>query len=363
MTQTIPEQGFLGTDSQRLLAIGGLLLVAAGMLLGDIFAMFILHPNNARVGEAMYTAAQLIPAGNVDGIMAEFMAVGGLLENRGTKVDAHSHIIHVGYIGLLLSMLQPWIKLSPSTKKHTAWLFLISASLISPAIFSIHYIGLAYSPFGHIGWGSFFADLFGGLLSLCMFIYLYGLCRHVIDKNAKTPGYIGSGDKASRTLLVGGLLLLVCGFLYGAGLAAWLESGANTTDVDILKRIVSYAASSDQQAVNQEFGLFGHYQMIRGINRAAHTHINEIGILLLLMSFVQSFLYYQDRTKQRWSRLAVFSAFGLPIGVLLEIPYGVVGSVIADTSGFILIFSLMAMVFGLLRFTGVSDSQKGASHD
>ncbi|MCZ6829694.1 MAG: hypothetical protein O7F73_08925, partial [Gammaproteobacteria bacterium] len=47
----------LGSDSQRLLVIGGVLLIASGMLFGDVFAMFVLHPNNARIGEAMVAAA------------------------------------------------------------------------------------------------------------------------------------------------------------------------------------------------------------------------------------------------------------------------------------------------------------------
>ncbi len=35
----------VASDSQRLLVFGGILLVAAGMLFGDVFAMFVLHPN------------------------------------------------------------------------------------------------------------------------------------------------------------------------------------------------------------------------------------------------------------------------------------------------------------------------------
>ena len=67
---SLEAQGPLASQSQRLLAIGGILLVASGMLFGDIFAMFILHPNNARIGAAMYAAAQLIPAGDAEGTAA-----------------------------------------------------------------------------------------------------------------------------------------------------------------------------------------------------------------------------------------------------------------------------------------------------
>jgi hypothetical protein len=363
---SLEAQDPLASDSQRLLAIGGILLVASGMLFGDIFAMFVLHPNNARIGEAMYAAAQLIPAGDADGILGHFMAIGGFLENRGTKVDTHSHIIHMGYIGLLLAMLQPWVALPGATKRRVAWLFIASAALLPVSIFSIYYVGLAYSPFSHIGWGSIFADFFGALLAIAMAIQLWGLWRYGSgqrESQAK-PSYIGANNGASRALLVGGLLLLVSGFLYGTGYAAWTQAGAAgfraaTSEVDILKDIVTHAAGSQQALLDADFGAFGQFQMYRAINIAVHTHINEMGILLLLMSFVQGFIHYADRTRQRWAQLAVVSGFGLPVGILLEINFGIVGSILADFFGFTMIVSLMAMLFGLLRHTGARDAEQG----
>ena len=357
---SIEAQGPLGSYSQRLFTIGGLLLIASGMLFGDIFAMFVLHPNNARIGEAMYAASQLIPAGDADGILAQFMAIGGFLENRGTKVDTHSHIIHMGYIALLLAMLQPWVALSESTKRRTAWLFISSALLMPVSIFSIYYVGLAFSPLGHIGWGSIFADFFGAALALAMVIQLWGLWPHQRGQGDKVQaGYLTSDNGASRVLLVGGLLLLVSGFLYGAGYAAWTQFGGAVSEVDILKNIVSHASASEQELLGADFGAFGNYQMYRAINIAVHTHINEMGILMLLMSFVQGFIHYSETTRKRWANAAVVSGFGLPIGILLEINFGIIGSILADFFGFMMIVCLMAMLFGLLRYTGARDSEKG----
>ncbi len=344
------SDSLLGSDSQRLLAVGGLLLVAGGMLFGDLFAIFVLHPNNARIGEAMFTASQLIPQGDVDGIMAQFMAIGGFLENRGTKVDAHSHMIHVGYIALLLALLQPWVNLSDQLKRRTAWLFIVAAVLLPPSIFSIYYLGLAYSPLSHIGWGSIFADLFGALLAVAMFIQFWGLWRHVRGDGPAAGALVtGSGWRASRTLLAGGLLLLVWGFLYGAGYAAWLKSGAGASEVDILKSIVTNAAANKQDLVGQDFAAFGQLQMYRAINVATHTHINEMGILLLLLSFLQGLLAGDENSRNRWATIAVAGAWLLPVGILLEIPFGVVGSVIADLSGFCMIIAVLVMLAGLLR--------------
>ncbi len=361
MTETtitsIEAQGPLGSNSQRLLTIGGILLIASGMLFGDIFAMFVLHPNNARIGEAMYAASQLIPTGDADGILAHFMSIGGFLENRGTKVDTHSHIIHMGYIALLLAMLQPWVALSAATKQGVAWLFILSALLLPVSIFSIHYVGLAYSPLGHIGWGSIFADLFGALLAVAVFIQLWGLwCYNRNPAEKSAPSYFTADNRASRALLVGGLLLLVSGFLYGAAYALWTQVGGSVSEVDILKSIVTHGAASEQELLAADFEAFGNYQMYRAINIAVHTHINEMGILLLLMSFVQGFVQFGEKIRQRWALLAIVSAFGLPIGILLEINFGIVGSILADLFGFTMIVALMAMLFGLLRHTGASDA-------
>ena len=358
---SLEAQGPLGTDTQRLLAIGGILLVAAGMLFGDIFAMFVLHPNNAKIGEAMYAASQLVPAGDAEGILAHFMAIGGFLENRGTKVDTHTHIIHMGYVAFLLAMLQPWVALSPGLKRSAALLFIIPAALLPVSIFSIYYVGLAYSPLEHIGWGSIFADFFGALLALAVCLQLWGLWRHYTgpgDADVQTPSN-NSGNGASRTLLVGGLLLLVSGFLYGAGYAGLAQPGSIASEVEILKNIVAHATASENELLGADFGAYGNYQMYRAINIAVHTHINEMGILLLLMSFMQVAIHYTNRTRMRWAQVAVVSGFGLPIGILLEIKLGIVGSVLADFFGFTMIIALMAMLFGLLRYTGAADSHRG----
>ena len=359
----IEKTGPVASEAQRVLVLGGILMIAFGMLFGDVFAMFVLHPNNARIGEAMFSASQLIPTGDAEAILAHFRAIGGYLENRGTKVDTHSHLIHMGYIALLLAMLQPWVALSDQARKRLAIMVVSSGTLMAASIFSIYYVGLAFSPLVHIGWGSIFADLFGALLAVSMFIYLWGFIRHVRGFGAVPPEpvYIGSGNAASRTLLIGGLLLLLAGFFYGAAYAGAKQLGMTGNEVNILKNIVTHAAASNQEALASDFADYGRYQMLRAINRATHTHINEMGILLLLMSFLQVCVHYSDDTRRLWARAAVCAGIGLPVGILLEIPYGIVGSVVADVSGFVMIVSLGAMLFGLLRYMGTTNDWQGGA--
>lgn len=350
----------LGSNAQRVLASGGLFLVAGGMLFGLVFAIFILHPNNARIGDAMFAAAQLVPSGDTDGILSRFESIGGFLENKGTKIDTHSHMVHMGFIALLLALLQPWVVLSDKTRSLSARLYIVSAVLLPPAIFSIHYLGLAYSPLSFIGWGSILADLSGALLAIAVSIQLWGLLK--FGRAGKVPAAVAlpEGGRAARLLLAGGALLLACGFVYGAAYAAWTQGGHAPSELAILKSIVSSAAADDQAALGESFGQFGRWQMIQAINVATHSHVNEMGILLLLLSFLQGLVAFEERVRVRWAGLAVTGAFLLPVGILLEIPFGVVGSVIADLAGFTAIVSLLAMSIGLLRhYRGRSTRELG----
>ncbi len=350
----------LASDPQRLLAIGGIVLVVVGLVFGDLFAVFVLHPNNARIGEALYTAAELIPVGDNAGIQAQFATIGSLLENRGTKVDTHSHIIHVGYIALLLALLHPWVALSSALKRGATYVFIVGAILMPPSIFAIHYVGLSASPLEHIGWASMLADLSGALLALAVFLHFYGLWRHAREApqiDGDTSCHIAIDDGAARALLLGGLVLLVCGFLYGAAYAAAQRFGLGSSEVDILNNIVAHAAAVQTDLLDQDFAALARFQMLRAINIAVHTHINELGILLLLMAFLQGHIQFRDATRRFWARSALVSAFALPLGVLLEIPAGILGRVIADLAGLGLIVSLIAMLFGLLRTTGARDAR------
>src|SRR6202171_5431392 len=141
-------------SARRLLLLGGIGLILSGMIFGDIFAVFTLHQNAAQVGANLAAAAQAALVGDRHAVLAHFQNVGAFLENRGTKVDTHVHMIDFGYLALLLAMVQPWIAFSEKTKRRIAWIFLSGAGLLPMGVFLIHYIGLAYSPLQAIGWAS-----------------------------------------------------------------------------------------------------------------------------------------------------------------------------------------------------------------
>src|SRR5438876_5742515 len=139
-------------SAQRLLVFGGIALIAGGMFFGDIVAVFDLHQNVGETGTALLAATQAAAAQNPAAVKEAFTRIGGLLEDRGTKVDTHVHLTDAGYLALLLALAQPYVGLSAARKKLLARLFLVGGLLLPIGIFLIHYVGLAYSPSPVIGW-------------------------------------------------------------------------------------------------------------------------------------------------------------------------------------------------------------------
>ena len=93
---------FAPMSARRLLVLGGIAMVLAGMIFGDIFAVFLLHQNASRVGASLASAANFALAGDAHGVNSSFANVGQFLENRGTKVDTHVHLIGFGFLALMV---------------------------------------------------------------------------------------------------------------------------------------------------------------------------------------------------------------------------------------------------------------------
>jgi hypothetical protein len=85
----LDREGFASLSARRLLTLAGIGMILAGMNFGDIFAVFVLHQNAARVGSSLAAAAQAAADGDVAAVASHFKNTGEFLENRGTKVDTH----------------------------------------------------------------------------------------------------------------------------------------------------------------------------------------------------------------------------------------------------------------------------------
>jgi hypothetical protein len=349
---------FAPLSARRLFLLGGVGLILVGMIFGDIFAVFVLHQNAARVGTNLAAAAHAALDRDAQRAQASFQNVGAFLENRGTKVDTHVHIIDFGYLALLLAALEPWIAFSASAKRCIAWTFLFGAGLLPVGVFLIHYVGLAHSPLQSIGWASIFAD-FGGLVVMAATL----MCLVGMWKHFRTPGRASQSDElmadrsaAGRILLTGGVLLVLLGFFGGAYYAAFDLYRHEEQDFTNLAQMTTGAVAGNAAAVDQALSDYGELQGDKAVKIAAHAHSIEFGLLAMMMAFFQPYVNLRDSWRRRWSVVLLLGSLLLPVCVFLEVRYGLVAGGLADFGGLLVIVALLAMWIGILRYTGLLDA-------
>lgn len=363
MAPTAAARAFAPLSATRLFILGGIALVVAGMVFGDIFAVFVLHQNAGRIGEQLLAATQAVAAGDAGSVRTHFASIGGLLENRGTKVDTHVHILDFGYLALLLALVQPYVAFTPQRKKRLAQLFLLGAVILPVSVFLIHYVGLRYSPLEAIGWASILADFGGLLVILACAGELAGLWRHFRGPRTLVAEEEVLPDRswAARTLLVSGTLLILAGFLHGAYYAAVDLYEHEARDTALLHAMVTNAAGNKPEAAARAVTDYGALQGQKAVHIAAHAHVIDFGLLAILLAFVQPYVFLSERWKRRWVLTLLLGSTVLPVFVLLELSWGLVAGGIADVGGLLVVVALSGMFVGVLRHTGRLDAATGAA--
>jgi hypothetical protein len=354
--------GFAALGARRLFLLGGIALILTGMFFGDIFAVFTLHQNAAQVGANLADAVHAALAGNRQAVLASFQNVGAFLENRGTKVDTHVHMIDFGYLALILAILQPWVAFTETVKKKLAWVFLSGAWVLPVGVYLIHYVGLAHSPMKTIGWASIAADLAGLLVLIATFLCLLGLWKHFRGKVDCPPDtLLADRSTEGRLLFAGGIALVLLGFFHGAYYAAMDLYRHEAQDYSLLAQVSAGAAMGAGAVVDQALVGYGQLQGAKAVNIAAHAHSIEFGLLAIMLAFFQPYVTLRASWKRRSVGVLLVGSLLLPVCVLLEMKFGLVAGGLADFAGLLIILALLAMWIGILRYTGELDASVRAA--
>jgi hypothetical protein len=281
------------------------------------------------------------------------------MEDRGTKVDTHVHMTDAGYLALLLALLQPYVALSAPSKKFFARMFIVGGVFLPIGIFTIHYVGLAYSPFPVIGWASVVADSAGALLIIALMAEAWGLWRHFhsIRVGVEEPELPRERTWERKALLTGGTLLVLMGFLYGAWYAGVDLYRHEARETAILKDLLDagFQKADPEPGVNA----FGMLAAEKAVKIAAHSHLIEFGLLAILLSFIQPYVFLSHDWKRRWVKVLLAGSIILPVFVLLELQIGLPAGAIADLGGLMVIVALIGMMVGVLRYSGSLDARGG----
>jgi hypothetical protein len=351
---------FSTMSAQRLLVFGGVALIAGGMIFGDIFAVFVLHQNGGKTGEALIAATKAVTAQKPDEVKQAFATIGNLLEDRGTKVDTHVHMTDAGYLALLLALVQPYVALSSARKTWLAKLFLLGSVCLPVGIFLIHYVGLSYSPFPVIGWASILADSAGALLIVVLAAQALGLWKYFQGQRITAEADLAMDQSwESRVLLAGGTLLILLGFLYGAWYAGMNLYEQEARERNILSSMLDAAVKSPDLS-GQFVNSYGMLAAEKAVEIAAHSHIIEFGLLAILLSFIQRYVFLSETWKRRWVVLLLVGSLILPVLVWLELKLGLIAGGIADIGGLMVVIALIGMLVGMLRYSGSVDATAGA---
>jgi hypothetical protein len=208
-----------------------------------------------------------------------------------------------------------------------------------------------------IGWASIAADFGGLLVLLATFPCLIGLWMHFRRERAKpTDKLLGDRSAEGRILFAGGLALVLLGFFHGAYYAAADLYKHEAQDYSLLAQMTAGAAAGARPVVNDALTGYGQLQGAKAVNIAAHAHSVEFGLLAIMLAFFQPYVRLRASWKSRWAGVLLIGSLLLPVCVLLEMKYGLVAGGLADFAGLLIIFALLAMWIGILRYTGELDA-------
>jgi hypothetical protein len=230
-------------------------------------------------------------------------------------------------------------------------------------IFLIHYVGLAYSPFPVIGWASIVADCAGALLIIALLGQAWGLWNHFrsMRVGAAEPELPQDRSWERRRLLAGGTVLVLLGFLHGAWYAGAKLYEHEARETRILGSMLDAAAANDLAGAGQSVNDYGGLQAEKAVHIAAHSHLIEFGLLAILLSFIQPYVFLDAEWKRRWVNLLLAGSIILPVFVVLELKMGLVAGGIADLGGLLVIVALIGMLVGVVRYSGKLDAEPGVT--
>jgi hypothetical protein len=324
--------------SERLLIVGGLILVVGGLLAGELFALFLSHTINADLRAAWMDVLALSGKGAVDEITIRFEEIRALATERARAMSLHSH---AGPYGLLASGLA----ITKSRLGNTGKFDLPAAILILAGglMQSVGFLTLDYET--------------GGVLSLSN----TGVMLLLIGIGLYTAGLTPATVRAAtlpRTEEAGGLLMRIGATLVFAGLVfglflAWRhvffdEPALHT----ILLNLVEAIRNGEAEAANGFYTTYKSTQIRMAITAAAHSHAVTFGFLMIIVGLLAGNL----RLSNMWSNSAfVLIASGgllLPVFVYLAPRLGYFYALCADASGALVIIGLVIVLRGLMPQKG-----------
>jgi len=336
-------------DASRTLALGGIVLIALAMLLGEIYAIFIAHVANGYIKQAWSVVMQASVGGDVETVRAQFEIIADLTEKRGRIMNTHSHLGAFGLLALMLAMLQPLLDLSAQRKLLFAWLLLGGAALHLISVYASYYLGLTVLYVSDLGFFMAVTGLAAELLAL-----VFRRRRDLVALSDLLKGALQT--KPGHLLLKAGSSLILIGMVFGFYYAWVLVTQDEGNSVAAIDLAVEHVARGEIGPAQEAIADFKRLQSKIAITAAAHSHAIEMGMLAVLLALVQGFVFLSERWRIIWAKVMLIGAFAMPLCIFLATMHGLRAAAFADLSGGLIVVGLMAMGYGIIRYTGVVDA-------
>lgn len=339
------------SPATRILVFGGISLILAGMLLGEVFAIFISHVASAQIRREW--TESMIPAiaqGDLAAVGAGYSRIEDLLERRGRIMDSHSHMIAFGFLALALALLQPLNKYSERIRRALALCIVVGGLTQSVFVFVSYWATQQARD-----WALLSSAAGGALVLFGVLATLTGLRGTPLrsDFGAETSRLLSSAS--SQILLKTGVFLILTGMVFGFYYAWVFVTQHEPQQIALLDGALASALSHDPSGATTSITAYRALQSRIGIVTAAHSHIIEMGIMAVLLAFVQNFVFLSDRWKRKWAVLFCIGGAVMPICTYCASIFGLVPAGFADAFGMLSLIALFAMLCGLVRQTGAEE--------
>jgi hypothetical protein len=339
-------------SAARILTFGGILLVIAGMLLGEVFAIFISHVASAQIRREWVAIVHASAEHDTKAAGAGFDRIQNLLERKGRIMDTHSHMIAYGFLALTLALLQPASKLS----ERTRWW--MAVCIVAGGLVQCLFIFVSY--YTH-GWALELSDIGGALLLIGILANIAGLVgSRDHHNNIRTGAASVSSSPSSRILLRTGAFLILVGMVFGFYYAWVFVTQHEPQQMSLLDRAFNSTTSGDTVATPSAISTYRQLQSRIAIVTAAHSHIIEMGILAMLLGFLQDSVFLSPMWKRRWAIVFSVGSAVMPVCTYIASLTGLVAAGFADAFGLLSIVALFAILFGLVRYTGAQEGKLAA---
>ncbi|MGH8459940.1 MAG: hypothetical protein ACRESV_11350, partial [Nevskiales bacterium] len=325
-------------SAARILVCGGILLMISGMLLGEVYAIFISHVGSAEIRRSWVSIADAVGRGDAATAAADWERVQQMLHRRGRIVNTHSHIIAFGFLALTLAVLQSVLEMDERRRRRLAGLVLLG-SVVQPLFVFVR---------GYTGEWAIWVSNAGGLLVIVgVLSYASGL-RSVPNLNGNLRALVLEllDSPSSRLLLRTGGALIVAGMAFGLWFAGQFVLELEPRHWQLLESGLA-EMRQDPPAARQTVLAYRGLQSKIAITAAAHSHAIEMGLMAILLAFVQSQVLLSQPWKLRWARVFGIGSALLPVCIFLATKVGLVAAAFADVAGGLALAALMAMLIGL----------------